>query len=58
MPDEHRYRRWLEPVQDRELLVTSPDGLRGLSMVDPALDPNAARVQEAIEDFLRRHAAG
>jgi pimeloyl-ACP methyl ester carboxylesterase len=43
---------------DRELLVTSPDGLRGLSMVDPALDPNAARVREAIEDFLRRHAGG
>lgn len=40
---------------DRALLVTAPDGLRGLSMVDPALDPNAARVRQAIEDFLRRH---
>jgi pimeloyl-ACP methyl ester carboxylesterase len=43
---------------DRMLLVTAPDGLRGLSMVDPALDPNAARVRAAIEDFLRRHAGG
>jgi hypothetical protein len=42
---------------DRALLVTAPDGLRGLSMVDPALDPNATRVRQAIEDFLRRHAA-
>jgi pimeloyl-ACP methyl ester carboxylesterase len=43
---------------DRTLLVTAPDGLRGLSMVDPALDPNAARVRAAIEDFLHRHAGG
>jgi pimeloyl-ACP methyl ester carboxylesterase len=45
------------PARYRQLDLTPADGMHGLGMVDPGLDPHAGEVRAVIEDFLRRATA-
>jgi alpha-beta hydrolase superfamily lysophospholipase len=56
--DEVRGMYAVTPARYRLLDLTPADGMHGLAMVDPDLDPHAAEVRAAVEGFLRRYAGG